>query len=118
MKALIIKDTRDNEVTIFLSDGGVSSIHDTGEYFLAEYYQSRIDLDQLEDEGYEFWEELAEGKMYCKEYPVENVTEKMIDECINWLGGIEEGEGNKKTIETEDADEYWNQIKTFLQENN
>ena len=118
MKALIIKDTKENETTIILSDGGVSSIHHTGEYFLAEYYQSRIDLEQLEDESYQFWEELAEGKMYCEEYPVENITEEMIDESINWLGGIDQGEENKKTVTTEDPEEYWNHIKTFLQENN
>ena len=118
MKALVIKETKEKEVTVILSDGGCASIHDTGEYYLAEYFQSRIDLDRLEDEGYEFWEELADGKVYCEEYPVESVTEEMIDESINWLGGIYQGEENKKTVTTEDPEEYWNQIKTFLQENN
>ena len=82
MKARIIYlDTSNTECDIFMSDGGVASIHHNGEHIITTYYQDRCDS---EDEY--IWEKLSEGKVYCKDWEGEDkITDEMLEDAVQWL---------------------------------
>jgi len=80
-------DYRD-EVSIHLSDGGLATIHHTGEYFLTTYYQDRIQVEWREKPAKDIFSELSEGKVYCKEWEnKDKIDDEMIADGIEWLGG-------------------------------
>lgn len=77
---LVMADDND----LYAPDGGVAVIRYNGEMMLTDYYQEKIDPKWPTDD---IWENLAEGKMYCKEWEGENkLTQEMIDDAISWLG--------------------------------
>jgi len=86
MRALILIDPpkelhQFKEVDVILEDGGVVCIRHNGEHVLSDYYQTRIDVN-AED----IWEQIGEGKMYCKDWEGEDiVTHDMILDALNWL---------------------------------
>lgn len=110
MKARVYYHTRD-EADIFMEDGGAATLHWTGEYMLATYYQDRMKPEDV-PEGESIWDILAEGKAYCNEYQNDDeVTDEMILEAISWLGGtVENGferEFNPRIFPFKEGDDYW-----------
>lgn len=78
----IVKGVEDND--LYAPDGGVAVIRFNGEIMLTDYYRAKIDLSWDVDD---IWENLAEDRMYCKEWPdEEELTKEMIDDAIDWLG--------------------------------
>jgi len=72
------------DTDVLAPDGGVAVIRHNGEMMLTDYYQEKIDPSWDEDDK---WDLLAEGKMYCKEWPGEDeITDEIIDDAIGWLG--------------------------------
>jgi len=70
-----------NEVTILMEDGGIATLHYTGEYMLTDYYQSRINLSKKN-----IYEDIYEGKAYAREWNGEKyVTDRMIHDAMHWL---------------------------------
>jgi hypothetical protein len=73
------------DTDIFMSDGGVATLHHNGEHMVTTYYQDRITSERYAED---MWDELAEGKTYCKDWEGEDkTTTEMITDAILWLGG-------------------------------
>lgn len=91
MTAIIRTDQED--LDIYLSDGGVASLHHNGSHMVTTYYQSRIkDINNPNN-----WEILSEGKVYTKDWEDrQEADDDMILDAIIWLGGDEETIINKE----------------------
>ena len=89
MKTFTLEEIAPNDLTIFTNDGGVATIHYTGEYFTSTYYQNRdtsaSSIAKID------WDEIYEGKSYYKDWDSseEFITIKMIKDSLHWLGVIE-----------------------------
>lgn len=69
---------------LFAPDGGVAVIRFNGEMMLTDYYEDRIKSTWDQED---IWENLAEGKMFCKEWPGKyELTAEMLDDAVEWLG--------------------------------
>ena len=68
---------------VIVEDGGVASWHysDNG-YILIEYCQSRITENTTYDT---MWDELADSKQYCNEFPEGTSNEVLIADALEWL---------------------------------
>lgn len=86
MKAKV-EYTDSTEADVFMSDGGVATMHHNGEHIITTYYQRRVVAEEMEQEGIEdIWEFLSEGKAYCKDWEGEDkVTMEMIKDAVHWL---------------------------------
>ena len=115
MKALILIESpkelhQFEEVDVILEDGGVVSIRHNGKCILSDYYQTRIDVD-----AENIWEQVGEGKMYCKEWDSGDiVTHEMILDALNWLCMLNEGFDIIYEFTTVDP---VHRIKEFLMQN-
>lgn len=113
IKAFIFRNNdSDENVTVVLQDGGVASSYYIGDYVKTDYYQSRLNSESSFDT---MWDELAEGKMYVKDWdgirnPIKkDLDNEIIDDMMNWLfistescnfiKRIEMGELTKETFE-------------------
>lgn len=89
IKAFIFRNNdSDKNVTVVLQDCGVASAYNSGECFKTDYYQRKLTSESNFDT---MWDELAEGKMYCKSWDgvdarlKENIDDEIIDDMIGWL---------------------------------
>lgn len=89
IKAFIFRNNdSDKNVTVVLQDCGVASAYNSGEYFKTDYYQSKLTSESNFDT---MWDELAEGKMYGKNWDgvqarlKENCDDDIINDMIDWL---------------------------------
>lgn len=89
MKAEVIMIS-ETEADIYMSDGGVATLHHNGEGILTTYYQDRCLPEELnEDET--IWDRVAEGKAYCKEWGGQHtITDEMIEDAVHWLAPMQE----------------------------
>lgn len=78
------------EIHVITDDGGIACIRevDAEEYAaITEYYQERFDAGMIESET--LWEELGEGKMYCKEwqsgYETDKELQEKVEDALDWL---------------------------------
>jgi len=68
-------------VTIYLEDGGISTIYHNRDLFITNYFKSRV-----KDFSQEQWEFVNEGKIYSKEWPHKTyIDDEMIQEALRWL---------------------------------
>ncbi len=68
---------------VLVEDGGVASWHlSDNDYMLMEYCQDRITEETTRDS---MWGELAEGKQYCKEFPVDISVDILVKGALEWL---------------------------------
>lgn len=82
IKYRVVFDAED-EGFVLVEDGGVASWHwSKNGYILMEYCQSRITEETTRDS---MWDELAEGKQYCKEFPEDTSNEVLIEDALEWL---------------------------------
>ena len=76
------------EYTIVVEDGGVATLHHNGYHMLTTYYQDRVTEETSKDT---IWDELAEGKVYIKDWegitdaPTDKQLEEMVIDALNWL---------------------------------
>ena len=82
MKYKLLVDQQDKD--LITEDGGVVTLHHNGERFISSYYQRRLtDCDPKADS---VWDELAEGKMYVKEWRDKDPSEEeFIEDALDWL---------------------------------
>ncbi len=84
MKYAIDKSVR-RAITIYTEDGGVASVYHNGDMFITEYHQSR-----MSEISQEQWDEVNEGKIYCKQWPHKNyIDNEMIEDALRWLATSE-----------------------------
>jgi hypothetical protein len=82
-KYAVINDS-DTEMMVLVQDGGIATCHHNGEYILTEYYQDRIEKENVGSE--EFWDILGEGKMYLKDWEDKQTwDEQVVQDMLNWL---------------------------------
>lgn len=80
MRATIEYESGGTEATIRTADGGIATCHHNGEHMITEYCQSRT------HEREPNWEELAEGKMYIKDWEdKQSIDSEIIMDALNWL---------------------------------
>ena len=80
MKATVEYTVGQTECTIRTQDGGIATCHHNGEHMLTEYYQNRT------HEIKPNWCELAEGKMYIKDWEdKQTIDSEIIMDALNWL---------------------------------
>ena len=81
MKYRIIEYSN-TDFDLITEDGGVASIYHNGDNFISNYYQTRLtEIDENED----IWEQLGEGKVYCKDWSQEDNKQSMINDALSWL---------------------------------
>ncbi len=74
----------ETEMMVIVQDGGIATCHHNGSHILAEYYQDRIEKENVGSE--EFWDILAEGKMYCKDWEEKQTwDEEVVKDMLEWL---------------------------------
>ncbi len=84
MKAKVIF-TSESEADIFISDGGVATLHHNGEHIITTYYQDRVVAEELNNDE-SIWEKLSEGKAYIKDWEGRDIIDdEMIEDAVNWL---------------------------------
>ncbi len=75
------------EFGILTDDGGVATFHHNGDCVVTTYYQNRvtnIDNDSiLYDLSY--WEWLALGKAYVKDWDYTPTQQELIEDALDWL---------------------------------
>jgi len=87
-RVIIHKNSGEQEVDIFMSDGGAATLHWNQEHMLTTYYQSRVEDGENNPD---VWDILAEGKAYMKDWEGQHeYTDEMILDAICWLGGSED----------------------------
>lgn len=119
IKAFIFRNNdSDENLTVVLQDGGVASSYYIGDYVKTDYYQSRLNSESSFDT---MWDELAEGKMYVKDWDgIRNPIKKdfdneIIDDMINWLFISTESCNFIKKVEMgELTEETFEQVKQQL----
>jgi hypothetical protein len=73
----------DDEGFVLVEDGGVASWHfSSNGYILMEYCQDRITEHTTRDT---MWDELADGKQYCEEFPLDVSTDVLVKDALSWL---------------------------------
>jgi hypothetical protein len=84
IKAFIFRDNdSEKTITVIMEDGGVaSSYNPDGVYYRTDYYQSRLTPNSNLNT---VWDELAEGKMYAKDWYNSESDERLVDDMILWL---------------------------------
>jgi hypothetical protein len=101
MKVLVIKN--DSDIDIVVEDGGYAFLYSTGEDWLLDLYQGRIDRVIAGDESSEDVATSNSDKMYVKEYGLDSELPFMVQEALNWLCvGETEFEIEYKTIKFND----------------
>ena len=80
MRYAIIRD--EDDITIMTHNGGVGTIHNTGECMLAEMYQDRPEKLTTD---YSMYEELSEGNMYAREFGYNVDEAEIIQSILTWL---------------------------------
>ena len=76
--------TSNTEMMVIVQDGGIATCHHNGFHLLTEYYQDRIEKENVGSE--EFWDKLAEGKMYCHDWEEKQEwDEEVVKDMLNWL---------------------------------
>lgn len=80
MKYRVIIEQND-EFIILTEDGGIVAVHNNGDNLVSSYYQNRIS-DTMDSDN--VWEELAEGKVYMKDWDNESV-QHIIQDALSWL---------------------------------
>lgn len=83
VKYAVIKKS-DTEMMVIVQDGGIATCHHNEENILTEYYQDRIEKENVGSE--EFWDILGEGKMYLKDWKNKQTwDEEVVQDMLNWL---------------------------------
>jgi hypothetical protein len=77
-----ILEISNTDFDIITQDGGFASIHFNGDNYITDYYQTRLTEIDLNDE---LWEQMAEGKIYHKDWDTASSKEQMINDALNWL---------------------------------
>lgn len=76
--------TDKTEMMVIVQDGGIATCHHNGSHIITEYYQDRIEKDNVGSE--EFWDILGEGKMYIKDWEEKQEwDEEVVQDMLNWL---------------------------------
>lgn len=82
-KYAVIKES-DTEMMVIVQDGGIATCNHNGSHILTEYYQDRIEKDNVGSE--EFWDILGEGKMYLKDWEDKQTwDEQVVQDMLKWL---------------------------------
>jgi hypothetical protein len=77
-----ILEYSNTDFDLITEDGGIASIYHNGDNFISNYYQTRLtEIDENED----IWEQLGEGKVYCKDWSQEDNKQSMINDALSWL---------------------------------
>jgi len=79
-RIIVINNT---DFDIITEDGGVASVYYNEEALVTNYYQTRL----TDIKGVNVWDELAEGKVYVKEWDEDTRPEDevIIRDALNWL---------------------------------
>lgn len=109
----VIEGIEDDGVVVIVQDGGIATCHNNGEHLITEYYQDRIDDESLDSED-GFWDTLAEGKMYIKDWTEKQEwDEEVVQDMLEWLyATTEEVEFVKCDLDFDDNEA----IKKFITE--
>jgi hypothetical protein len=88
MKAKKVKFTvipsDSTEMMVIIEDGSIATCYHNGSHILTEYYQNRIDKETIEDEN--FWDKLADGNIYCKDWKNKQIWDnEIINDMLKWL---------------------------------
>jgi len=76
--------TDETEMMVIVQDGGIATCNHNGSHILTEYYQNRIEKDDVGNE--ELWDILADGKVYCKDWEEKQTwDEEVVEDMLNWL---------------------------------
>jgi hypothetical protein len=76
--------TDKTEMFVIIQDGGIATCHNNGEHLITEYYQDRIEKEDVGSE--DFWDILAEGKMYIKDWEEKQEwDEDVVQDMLQWL---------------------------------
>ena len=77
-----ILEYSNTDFDLITEDGGIASIYHNGDNFISNYYQTR--LTEIDENEY-IWEQLGEGKVYCKDWSQEDNKQSMINDALSWL---------------------------------
>ncbi|MEY4572165.1 MAG: hypothetical protein RLZ10_1391 [Bacteroidota bacterium] len=107
----VISDS-DTEMMVIVQDGGIATCHHNGNHIITEYYQDRIDRENVGKE--EFWDILAEGKMYVNDWEDKQTwDDEVVQDILGWLYcSTEEVEFVKCDLDFENNDA----VKKFITE--
>ena len=76
--------TDETEMMVIVQDGGIATCHHNGSHIITEYYQDRIEKDNVGSE--DFWDILAEGKMYIKDWEEKQEwDQEVVQDMLEWL---------------------------------
>lgn len=81
----------DSEFDVYTEDGGVASVHHTGEDFVTTYFQRSIDIEDaqllshLRQHPEDLWTYLSEGEVYIKHWDGSPSHDEMIKDALSWL---------------------------------
>ena len=76
--------TDETEMMVIVQDGGIATCYHNGSHILTEYYQNRIEKDDVGSE--EFWDILADGNIFCKDWEDKQTwDEEIINNMLEWL---------------------------------
>lgn len=78
---IITESVINSEYIFIVEDGGIATTHNTGEHILMDLYQSRISKNTPD----EIWNEIAEGKMYNKVFPLNTELPALKEYALQWL---------------------------------
>lgn len=77
-------ESGDSGVMVIVQDGGIATCHNNGFHLITEYYQDRIEKENVGSEN--FWDILAEGKMYVKDWEdKQEWDEEVVQDMLEWL---------------------------------
>ncbi len=112
VKAFIFRNDEEDDITVIMEDGGVAYFynpeHSGCANYITDYHQNRITPETKLDN---IWDELAEGKMYAKDWEGEPNRDEVIDDMINWLYCTTEAVEIVKVEMGELTEETFQQVK-------
>ena len=80
----VIISSNDKEMMIIVQDGGIATCYHNEEHIITEYYQDRIEKDNVGSD--DFWDILGEGKMYCNDWlDKQTWDDEVVQNMLEWL---------------------------------
>lgn len=71
---------------IVTEKGGVASFYHNGENYVTTYFQKGLNDCSTPDKiKFQLWDEMAEGKVYFKDWDSSPLREQVIQDALNWL---------------------------------
>lgn len=82
MRYRVIDCKVDESFNIITEDGGVVSVHHTGEEWISTHYQNR--LTDCKPDDY-IWDKLSQDKGYIRNWDSEKPKQELIEGALDWL---------------------------------